>query len=348
MPVSSGIWNLTVDNAVGVIAVDGVEVIVEPKIPLQHLIFLFEKARQLPRLDKRPIDVSRTTTLLELVALWFLRALEALFRDDLLHDYREDHDVLGVLRGSLDVAGTTQLSYSGHPKFSCFFEEYDVDTALNRLLKAGANCVAANGAFPVDLRRRFRLIARRFVGVGSTQHEDFFATTDRRTANYADAATLARLLLRGESRGMENGPRRAWAFLLPTPYAVQEAITKILSEYLWDCSPVYPISVPLGSGLTANPDLLFKTFNAVADVKYKLLEYRWKRADLYQAVAFAAALQSKAASIITFAKDLRNLPPQVHFGEILVTPIAWEADAFIGPEIASLHLCEAVRLWLTS
>jgi 5-methylcytosine-specific restriction endonuclease McrBC regulatory subunit McrC len=345
-PLSHDRWSVFVDNAVGIIAVADLQIVVEPKIPLEHLIFLFEKANLIPRLDKRPITVSASSTLLELVARWFLSTLEVLFRDDLLHDYREERDAIRVLRGSLDVPGSVGLYYSGRPLFSCFYEQYDADTPLNRLLKAATERLASSGVFPEDLRRRSRLLARRFVGVGTLQHRDPQATTDRRTAVYADAIMLAKLLLAGESRSIESGSRRAWAFLLPTPYAVQSAITKLISEYLSDCTTAHPASISLGAGLTANPDLVFDTFNAVGDVKYKVLDGRWKRDDLYQAVAFACALESSDASILTFARQQRDVPPIATFGQLRITPIAWLADSSLEASIAARLFCEEIKRWL--
>jgi 5-methylcytosine-specific restriction endonuclease McrBC regulatory subunit McrC len=251
-----------------------------------------------------------------------------------------------VLRGSLDVPGSVGLYYSGRPLFSCFYEQYDADTSLNRLLKAAAERLASSGVFPEDARRRSRLLARRFVGVGTLQHEDGQAVTDRRTSAYADSVMLAKLLLGGESRSIESGSQRAWAFMLPTPYAVQFSITKLLSEYLSDCTTVHPASIAIGGGLTANPDLVFDAFNAVGDVKYKLLDGHWKRDDLYQAVAFASAVESNDASILTFARHQRDVPRTATFGKLRVTPIAWLADNSMEAGTAAELFCEEVRQWL--
>jgi 5-methylcytosine-specific restriction enzyme subunit McrC len=344
--VSRDRWSVSVDNAVGVIAISDLQITVQPKIPLEHLVFLLEKAKLVPRLDRSPIQVSEGTTLLELIARWFLFALDRLFRDDLLQDYREHVDVLSTMRGRLDVAGTMNLYYSGNPKFRCAFEEYDVDSPLNRLLRGGAESVASNTAFPADLRRRLRIAARRFVGVGPLQHGDAETATDRRTAEYADAAMLARCILGCESRSVEVGGKKAWAFLLPTPYAVQHALTALLASYLSDCTTVKAMAIPIREGLQANPDLVFEAFGAVGDVKYKRLEGAWKRADLYQIVAFAALLRYRSAAILTFRVSDDDIPAQVVFGNIRVSAIAWRAERTISADDAALRFCEDVKVWL--
>src|ERR1017187_8026439 len=50
VPEADGAWEVTVANAVGVIAVDGLELLIEPKIPLTHAIYLFSRSEQYPRL----------------------------------------------------------------------------------------------------------------------------------------------------------------------------------------------------------------------------------------------------------------------------------------------------------
>ena len=341
-------WQVSVDNAVGVIAIDGLQITVEPKIPLEHLVFLLEKARLVPRLDRRPIEVASSTTLLQVVAKWFLYALEVLFRDDLLHDYREERDELGVLRGDSTSWGRSNCITRVSRGSRCSFEEYDADTALNRILKAGAEGVAANAAFSDTLRRRFRLVARRFLGVGLLQHGDLNAKTDRRTAEYADAVMLAKCLLGGESRSIEVGDiRRAWVFLLPTPFAVQHALTRLLSDALADFTTVKAVAIPFDRGMTANPDLVFRAFRAVGDVKYKRIDGRWKRSDLYQVVAFAALLDYTRASILTFAKSDADVPGDIDFGRIRVRAIAWRADPAVSAAAAARRFCDDVTRWLT-
>src|SRR5436190_2207745 len=53
-PVGNGTWNVIVMNAVGIVAADGIELTVEPKIPVLHALDLFSRSQQFPRLIDIP------------------------------------------------------------------------------------------------------------------------------------------------------------------------------------------------------------------------------------------------------------------------------------------------------
>ena len=105
------------------------------------------------------------------------------------------------------------------------------------------------------------------------------------------------------------------------------------------------ISLP-GTTMTANPDLLFDDGLAVADVKYKLSERDWRRPDLYQAVAFAAAVRTKRAAIIGFTTEEAPSYTEVHFGDISVRALDWSADSSLDPEASADRLAHDVETWL--
>ena len=58
-------------------------------------------------------------------------------------------------------------------------------------------------------------------------------------------------------------------------------------------------------GVTVNPDIVLEVAGetVVGDIKYKLGRSEWKRADLYQVVAFAAAYRVPRCGLIGFSAD---------------------------------------------
>jgi 5-methylcytosine-specific restriction enzyme subunit McrC len=347
-PLTADLWNVFIDNAVGVIASGNLQIVVQPKIPLAHLLFLFECAKVMPRIATSIVGLSAGESMLDLLARWYLAALELLFANDIVRDYREVFDSLDSLQGRLDATKTARSYYSGCIQFSCMFEQYDADNALNRILRGAAERIAADYLIDSDLRRRLRLVARRFIGVGSLRPGDQRAVTDRRTASYEPALVLAKLILSGRSLSVGAGAHRAQAFLLPTPFAVQEGLTKLLRDSLKGSTDVRAASISVGRGLTVNPDLFFQGFNAVADVKYKLSERHVNRADLYQVVAFADTLRTTRAAIVTFVELGKEVPRVTLFGDVTVTPLTWSADPTLPAGDAAVKLCEDVRNWLGS
>jgi len=101
-PTGGGKWNVRVADAVGHIAIGALQIAVHPKIPLEHLLYLFEHARRLPRTSEERAAVAPEAGFWELVAEWYLREAERLLRRDLIRDYHHVQEVLLLIRGRLE------------------------------------------------------------------------------------------------------------------------------------------------------------------------------------------------------------------------------------------------------
>ena len=113
-----GIYNVRVADAVGVIGVLGrLQIEVQPKIPLSHLIYLMEAAKKLPRMDEQRAEVDFGDSLLELIARGFVAAGERLLRRGLINDYSLRRDFLSAKRGRLDPVRTARAYYAGRIGF---------------------------------------------------------------------------------------------------------------------------------------------------------------------------------------------------------------------------------------
>lgn len=341
-----GMWQVTVRDAVGLISLGEVQLLIEPKIPREHLFFLLGRSGAVPRLTEDKGWIEAGADLWELIATWYLRCAESVLRRDLVRDYLELVDDLLVVRGQIDPIATGRDFYRGTLTLRCQYEDLGIDTPLNRILRAAARAVARSTELPWHLRQRAMRITSRMDDVGDLRPHDLHARTDRRTAHYGDALALARHILHGERRTIGHGDREAWTFLIRTPEMVEEGLRKALAERLgtWDVSAG---TIQLGgTTMTVNPDLVFNRRLAVADVKYKLSGTEWRRPDLYQAVAFAAAARAQYAAVIGFSASHRPSTPEVRVGEISVTSIDWQADERLAPDEAADDLARRVRTWL--
>ena len=136
-PKGPGEWFVHVNDAIGMIAIEGLQLIVKPKIPIPHLLYLFAESGHFPRLDtERRIQASAGESLLELVVEWFVTAMETVLRRGLIRDYHDTTESMPFVRGRLDVPDTTRTHLLGRTSFLCHFEEFGFDTPLNRVLKA--------------------------------------------------------------------------------------------------------------------------------------------------------------------------------------------------------------------
>lgn len=345
--VSDGIsWKMFASGVVGVIAVGDLQVRIRPKIPKKHFIYLLSHSPFCPRFVREEALTSESEDLLELVASWFVYALEGVVRRGLISDYSEREDELTAIRGELDPLKTAVKFYAGRLRFSCRYEDFGKDTPLNRVLRAAGARVARHPQFQDALRRRAMACVARFDDVSDLQTHDPRVELDRRTVHYADAIWLARLLLAAEARGLDAGEKTAWSFLIPTAALVEDGIRHVLAAALAPGIKVASGSLRLAnSSITVNPDLVFEPACGVGDVKYKVYGPEWSRPDLYQAVSFAAAFRAVKAVVISFAATQAVALPTLQFGEIRVSNVVWPTE-LENPAAASDAFSHAMSEWL--
>ena len=262
-----------------------------------------------------------------------------------MRDYVAMTDDLDAVRGRIDAMGTAQLIYSGRLAATCEFEEFEVDTPLNRVLKAAAREIVRNPLMSRASRKRAERVDARMDDVGSLQLDDLRATVDRRTVSYRDPILLARHILQAQGRALAEGDVAARAFLIHTPDLVEEGIRTILATGMRDLVRVHKRGKQLvGSSMTINPDLRFDPC-AVGDVKYKMNWAAWGRSDLYQSVAFAVGFECNRAVVVSFCNDDRDELPQIQVGDVTVGHLQWRASPGIDCREAEGLLVSSARAW---
>src|SRR5947208_3287536 len=97
-----------------------------------------------------------------------------------MRDYESVSDELPVIRGRTHVLTAASAVYRGRLQFPCDFDEFSVDTPLNRILKAAAIAIGAH-SIQSDTRRGALAILANTTEVGAIRPFDEFATLDRRT-----------------------------------------------------------------------------------------------------------------------------------------------------------------------
>jgi 5-methylcytosine-specific restriction endonuclease McrBC regulatory subunit McrC len=182
--------------------------------------------------------------------------------------------------------------------------------------------------------------------VGELEHRDLRLQISRKTLHYEAALQLARTVIESQNRNLAHGGALAWTFLIRTPEMVEAGIRRVIADNLQGAWVIDHQGRRLGgSTMTVNPDLVFDSGAAIADVKYKRARHEWRRPDLYQAVAFAEAYETSIAALIEFSPTLEHLDP-VQVGGIRVDHLVWVSDPSVPPEHAARLLCIDVRAWL--
>ena len=281
----------------------------------------------------------------ELVAAWYLDALEGLLRSGLSSGYRVTKDQLLTARGSVVPVETTRLVMRGRPVLYCEYEEFDVDTALNRVLRAAAVAIAGNAALPWTSRQRAARAVQHMAGVGRLTPADItVARPERHTTRYVVPVQLARHVLAGTGRAIDTGDEHGFAFLIRTPEMVEKALRKIVVEALSDDVGVVKQTRFLsGSHHSLTPDLVFGT-GAVGDVKYKLWSGDWDRPDLYQLVAFATGFGVTHGLRVGFTTAPHG-PCSVNVGSVRLAACDWVCDESLAPGEAEAALVAGLSAW---
>ena len=348
-PTTGTGWIVRVSDAVGLVVISGLQIVVQPKIPANHLLYLFSRTQAWPRLEEQIGHIATEASLFEVVVHWFLNALESLMRSDLLRDYRAQVDEVTAVRGQLEAVPTASRYYTGSLLLTCNYEEFDIDIPINRVLKGTARSILQNANLRDGLRRRAQRAVVRMDDVGDIRGGDLATGLDSRTKSYGDALLLARHVLRAEGRAVSEGGSVARCFLIRTPEMVEEGIRTSLKEGLADlCTVVKSARQLVGSRHTINPDLLFQPYPAIGDVKYKAIREEWSRPDLYQSVAFAVGFHARSAAIVTFAEDAHFKIAPVHIGDVTASSLKWIFDPAWLPLDAERELVRQTRSWLSS
>jgi 5-methylcytosine-specific restriction endonuclease McrBC regulatory subunit McrC len=340
-------WHVTINNAVGVVIIDNaLQINVRPKIPESHLLYLFTQSDVFPRFDDGQGLGAVSESLWEVIAEWFVRATERVVRQDLIKDYEMFVDELTSVRGRVAALESAGAYYAGRMACVCEFDEFTVDTPLNRVLKAAAATVLASPRLSRNVRRRARSLLLRMTDVGILRHADISTQLDRRTAHYLDAYSLARHVLRKVGRSLSAGEVTIWTFLIRTPELVEAGLRQLIKRAIPEHTVVKQGLRLRPTAMTLNPDLVFGTTLAVADVKYKTATEEWKRPDLYQVVTFATAYRVIDAAVIEFAPPDTFALPSLLVGDVNVCHLTWPADGTVSPRDAADSLVTSVRAWL--
>lgn len=344
--LSSTTYKVTVFNAIGAIGLGDLQLVVEPKIPVAHLLYLLGESHEVPQAASGRVNLDVDVAFTTLIMRWFVEASEQLLRRGLDRDYQLITANLAFARGKVHALPTARSILAGRPVIRCEFDEFTEDTSLNRVLKAAARHVLASPQLPIDLRRRCRSVYQRIEAPTEIRGHDLEMVPDSRSRHYRDAHQLALLILRSGGIAPAAGTQAAWTLLIKTPTAAEEGIRNTLKRHL---EPTWKVRKKgkklIGTrARTLHPDLVFGDDNAVGDVKYMVTNNgEIGRSHLNQVTTFAVGYQATKAIVVAFGHDTRG--EQVNVGDVHVQGINWDTSQ--DPERAADKLADQVLAWLS-
>lgn len=310
-------WWLTPRGTVGVVRAGDTQVEVRSKdaVPLSSLLFLLGYARN-PGFRPEDVDGVADDDLWAAMGVVFAQSVTTALARGMLQGYRTVEESLPTVRGRIDLATQLATRPGVAIPIAVRFDDYQVDTPENRILRTALHRMAAVPDVPPRVRGQLRALHARLDGAGLLHPRDPVPTwrPTRLNTRYQPALRLAELILRSVSvaPGGASGLRVA-AFVVEPWQVFEDFVTTALTEALrphpGSCDTQLKAYLA-GPGdwrtgdITMLVDLVHRAPDgrplAVVDAKYKVASAggRFSNADLYQMLAYCTALDAPTAWLV--------------------------------------------------
>ncbi len=273
-----GYWNVKAKQWVGAFTIEGLRVIVRPKINPQNLFLLLEVGLPPDAWLPEAIDYAETHDVRPALISFFARTAETTLARGHYHSYRHEEEDLLALRGRLDFQRQFRRGGLLVP-MACSYDDFTADVAENRYLKAAMQrAIRVAGVPPIDRGRLMRLlVALEDVADVPVDADDIERITFTRLNDHClPAMRLARLILAHLTLQDHHGDTIASAFMLDMNKLFERFVTERLRAELsgrLEVEGQKSSSLDTAGDVRIKPDLLFKRDRmsvGVADIKYKL------------------------------------------------------------------------------
>jgi 5-methylcytosine-specific restriction enzyme subunit McrC len=304
----AGMWSLVPGGKVGAVRVGDLRIHVAPKLTIVRVLFLLEYAPARPIWQSQMVGVDDAEDLLSAVAAVFARAADTATRAGLVQGYRTIEEALPVLRGRLREADQMRL-WQGRPlPAEVRYDDFTVDIPENQLLLAATNRLLRMRLLTSPSRQTLLVVRQRLAEVTSlvAGSKPPRWTPSRLNVRYQPALRLAELVLGGSSFEHRVGALAVSGFVLDMPKVFEDFVTAALTEALGAfggrVQPQQPTWLDEDEDIRMYPDIVWvndaQRSLAVVDAKYKAEKHgSFPDADLYQAHAYATALDLQAAHL---------------------------------------------------
>ena len=299
-PIGGDQWQVSAASYVGTLGVEGIELLIRPKINPENLFLLLEPG--LPATAWRPenFDYGSSTALLSSVIGFFARTVETALGRGVLRSYQARAEPLVALRGRLDVAAQFKQAGVLTP-VACAYDDFTEDIVENRALRAAVRLALRVPNIAAEERQR---LMRQLVTLESVADVPVSAETidaihhTRLNQHYAPALGLARLILANLTLHDAHGSRSAPSFMVDMNDLFQRFVTQRLRKALQGRLEIVAeptVHLGLDRKVSMYPDLTFRRPGGdtlyVGDIKYKLVDNaRASTTDYYQLLAYTTAM----------------------------------------------------------
>lgn len=310
-PGDEQLYDVTPGNVVGAVRVDGVTVIVEPKMPISRVLFMLGYAACPAAIGQDDAEVGPTTDLVSAVALLFTRLVERSLRRGLLFGYHAVDASSYTVRGRIDLAEQLRLRPGQNLPLAISYQEYDEDLLENRLLLAAALSLRRMPLRDASARRSLHRLCGTLQNVTAVDFRGSLlpeVTWTRLNQHVRAPVEFAKLLLQKQAPDLRGGAVQMPSLTFNMADVFEAFVRVALREALGLSESQFPsgdrcpkLFLDEQGVVRLKPDLsLWRTSRCsfVGDVKYKRDGGVGHNDDLYQLLAYATAAGLQDATLI--------------------------------------------------
>ena len=351
-------YAISVRNAIGTISLDNLVLDIEPKIPLNHFVYIANASKFLGRFAKGTLHYSGSNTFAEVFANHFVELVRKMTSESEYLDYKPLTSKLASPRGRILAVSTALGIRSGDVSIVCQHEEFSSDNILNRIIVKALRMITGDKNYSQTLRKNASALLNRFdVGIMEPRDLDrFFRDIPPK---YSDIASLARAIIKNSYPIGHGLQQSGYSFLLPTPSIIESGLRNLIRSGFgneWIVSPTAARKMLAPSKVSVNPDLLLKREGSsqtesrlvTGDVKYQIGDDNWKRSNLYQASTFATAFRASMGFVIAFTESPGNSSEKLIVGDIQLKLFSWKYGSHSDPDKSLETLILEMKMWLNS
>ena len=359
--IQENTYFLTVSNAIGQIVLGDHIFNISPKIQDDHFIEIY-------KLDKNKdknlwIEDNQGTAakgeIFYLIINDFLNGVEKVVSKGIRKGYKQFEDELKYIKGRVNVMETTRNLLSGKLAIKTEYEEFSIDTALNRLIKSALfeiktlhsseSLHVTSSDFIETLVSKASKLYNHFEFIPDYLASDLRVNVDRNTKYYEQALVGAKNILQSYGAEVTVGDITASARMMNTFMVIENGLRYFLNQNLPEkfmCNSKPTSKNSRDGKYSFNPDLVFGTIAeniATGDIKYKYWtsQNKFSRGDLQQSITFTNAYKVQKGIIIGFSDSSFN-PSKYHdkIGDIDFFVSTWDTGK--DPSKASQKLLEQI------
>lgn len=315
-PEGDGQWRLLPRGRVGAVRIDDlqVEVVPKEKVGLTHLLFLLGYAKD-PGFRPEDVFGTQDDELFPALSYSLAQAVDRALSHGVVQGYRTTDEALRTIRGRIRFGDQIRSRPGMLIPIEVTYDDFSVDTAENRILRAALRTMLAVPRLDSKVRRRLAHLEARLDGVSTLQPWAAIPTwrPSRLNERYQPALRLSEIVLRHASAKPGDPGVEVASFVAVMWKVFEDFVTVALTEALARLPGQTRAQL---KGYLAGPgdwrngliemsiDVAYldsaKRPLVVFDAKYKLasVEGRYANADHYQMLGYCTSLEVKRAWLI--------------------------------------------------